>query len=165
MQISIDNRGRICYNNACEIDMQVWRNRQTRMVQVHVSITLMQVQLLLPAPQKVYTHRVYTFCFFGRGADNTNDRSSVQHTRADYADITGECYLDHIRTKPLIPCQRFCFCLKSHFAHFSVEQKTPTTIQSPPHYLYARYRDGLIVLILSIRCRFVVFTASLSKLS
>ena len=35
--------------------MQVWRNRQTRMVQVHVSITLMQVQLLLPAPQKVYT--------------------------------------------------------------------------------------------------------------
>ncbi len=33
--------------------MQVWRNRQTRMVQVHVSIALMQVQLLLPAPQKL----------------------------------------------------------------------------------------------------------------
>ena len=30
--------------------MRIWRNRQTRMVQVHVSIALMQVQLLLSAP-------------------------------------------------------------------------------------------------------------------
>ena len=31
--------------------MRIWLNRQTRMVQVHVSIALMQVQLLLSAPQ------------------------------------------------------------------------------------------------------------------
>ena len=42
--------------------MRIWRNRQTRMVQVHVSIALMQVQLLLSAPQKARFYRA--FCIF-----------------------------------------------------------------------------------------------------
>ena len=45
--------------------MRIWRNRQTRMVQVHVSIALMQVQLLLSAPERVFiTVLCYGHSFF-----------------------------------------------------------------------------------------------------